>query len=111
MNSQNYLNAEPEKWNCTQSIFKGFQKEFNIPDSRIAEIKVFGGGRAPEGICGALFAAEILLAEQGKSSIKEKFKEKVGNITCLAIKREHKIPCRDCVRIADELLENEIKMS
>ena len=104
MNSQNYFHTKPENLNCAQAILKGFQKELNIPESRIAEFKAWGGGRAPEGICGALFAAEILLAEQGKPSIKEKFKTKVGNVNCLAIKRECKVPCIDCVRIADELM-------
>ena len=105
MNSENYFHAEPEKLNCAQAILKGFQQTFNVPDSRIAEFKLWGGGRAPEGICGALFAAEILLAEQGKPSIKEEFKKKVGNIDCRSIKRINKTSCRDCVRIADELLE------
>ena len=109
MNSQNYFHTAPEKLNCVQSVLKSFQKELNIPDSRIAEFKAYGGGRAPEGVCGALFAAEVLLAEQGKPSIKEKFKAKAGNTNCLAIKRENKTSCRECIRIAGELLEKEIK--
>ena len=111
MNSQNYFHTKPENLNCAQSILKGFQEEFNISAGRIAEFKAWGGGRAPEGVCGALFAADILLAELEKPSIKEKFKTEVGNTNCLAIKRENKVSCLNCVRIADELLEKEIKKS
>jgi len=111
MNSQDYFHAKPDNLNCAQAILKSFQKELDIPNSRIADFKAWGGGRAPEGICGALFAADILLAELGQPSIKEAFKERIGNINCLAIKRENKIPCHDCVRIADELLEKNKKIS
>ncbi|MDR0873473.1 MAG: C-GCAxxG-C-C family protein [Prevotellaceae bacterium] len=109
MNSQAYFHTGEEKLNCAQSILRGFQKEFNVPDSRIAEFKAWGGGRAPEGVCGALYAADILLKEKGKASVKEQFKAKVGATDCLAIKQEKKITCPDCVRITDELLEKVIK--
>ncbi|GHT33789.1 hypothetical protein FACS189434_08820 [Bacteroidia bacterium] len=109
MNSQAHFHTGDEKLNCAQSILRGFQQEFNVPDSRIAEFKAWGGGRAPEGVCGALYAADILLKENGKTSVKEQFKAKVGAVDCKTIKREKQTSCLDCVRVADELLEKAIK--
>ena len=106
--SEKFFHQKPENWNCAQSILKGFQQELNIPESRIVEFKAFGGGRAPNGICGALYAADILMKEQGKNSIEQEFNEKVGGTLCLQIKRETKTSCKDCVAIADEIFEKYI---
>ena len=74
----------------------------------IEEYHAFGGGRTPSGICGALFSAEKLLSQAGKSGITTEFNTLVGETHCLAIKTT-KFPCIDCVRIADELLEKKMK--
>lgn len=103
--SENFFHAKPENLNCAQSVLKSFQKEFNIQDEVIEEFRAFGGGRAPEGTCGALFAADFLIKKLGKDSIKSEFIDQVGSYACLDIKRKNKVPCLDCVRIADELLE------
>ena len=106
--SQEYFHQKPENWNCAQSILKGFQQELSIPESRIAEFKAHGGGRASSGICGALYAGDILMKEQGKNSLAKEFNEKVGGTLCLQIKQEAKTSCKDCVAIADEILEKYI---
>jgi len=103
--SEDFFHQKPENLNCAQSVLKGFQTELNIPESKISDFKAYGGGRASGGICGALYAADILLAEQGKKSVKQEFEETVGGIFCLQIKKEAKTSCKQCVKIADELLE------
>ncbi|MDR1699170.1 MAG: C-GCAxxG-C-C family protein [Prevotellaceae bacterium] len=107
--SEEFFHQMPENWNCAQSILKGFQAELNIPESRVAEFKAYGGGRVPEGICGALYAANILLSEQGKKSVNGEFAIKVGAIHCLNIKKEARTSCKDCVKIADKLVEEKLK--
>ena len=37
-----------ERLNCAQSILKGYQDEFEIPEEQINEFRAFGGGRAEE---------------------------------------------------------------
>ncbi len=103
--SEEYFHQAPENLNCAQSILKGFQAALNIPESRIAEFKAYGGGRVSGGICGALYAADILLGEQGKQSISQAFAQKTGDTLCVNIKRNTKTSCRDCVKIADRLTE------
>jgi len=105
--SEEYFHVLPEKLNCAQAILKGFQKEFTISDTEIEEYRTWGGGRAEGGICGALFAAELLLRQAGKPSIENEFIAITGHRNCLDIKKG-KFPCLDCVRIADELVEKKL---
>ena len=103
-----FFRAEPEKLNCAQCILKAFQTQLNIPDSIIAEFRKYGGGRAPEGICGALYAADYLLEQHGKNSIQEEFRQKANAITCLELKKKRKVSCETYVNIVDELLEQKL---
>ena len=103
-----YFHVAPEKLNCAQSILKAFQSQLNISEETIAKFQKHGGGRAPEGICGALFAADYLLKQQGKNSIHKTFNQKAGAVTCIELKRNKKIPCEMCVKIADKLLEEKL---
>jgi len=108
LKSEFYFHSLPENLNCAQAILKGFQKDFDISDQVIEEYRAWGGGRAHDGICGALFSAEQLLKEAGKKGITEEFKSRTGGTLCLEIKTT-KFPCIDCVRIADELMEKRMK--
>lgn len=65
-NSCKYFHVSPENLNCAQAILKGFQKEFNISDTKIEEYRVCEGGRADGGMCGALFAAECIIRQVEK---------------------------------------------
>jgi len=106
--SELYFHILPENLNCAQAVLKGFQQEFKISNQEIDESRALGGGRAQEGICGALFSAERLLRQAGKAGITEEFNRIVGKTNCLDIK-DTKFPCIECVRIADELVENKMK--
>ena len=109
-NAEEFFHKKPENWNCAQAILKAYQEEFNISDFEIETFQAFGGGRAKDGICGALFAAEKLLQETKSGSIKKDFEKEVGSLFCKEIKAE-KFPCADCVRIADELLKSSLGAS
>jgi hypothetical protein len=102
--SENYFHASPDNLNCAQAVLKGFQHQFNLSESLIEEFKAYGGGRAPEGLCGAVFAADFLLAKQNRESIKFAFVQQVGSMYCKEIKANNKFTCSDCISIADELL-------
>jgi hypothetical protein len=97
-----------EKLNCAQSVLRAFQDELSIPEERIAAFKAFGGGRAEEGLCGALYAAlELAQGAERKASLRRRFSEKAGAVACKALKGELKFPCADCVELAAKLLEEE----
>lgn len=106
--SELFFHTPPQNLNCAQAILKGFQKGFDITDKEIEEYRAWGGGRAEGGICGALFSAERLLRQAGKPGITKEFTKIAGDMHCRAIKNL-KYPCVDCVRLADELLEKQLK--
>ena len=108
LKANTFFRTEPEKLNCAQCIVKAFQAQLNIPEEVIAGFRKYGGGRAPEGICGALYAADYLLKQQGKNSIQEEFREKAGAVMCRELKKKRKVSCEMCVNIADELLEKKL---
>ena len=74
------------------------------PDANVkfalAFLKENSGGHAPDGKCGALFAAEQLCG----TNIDAEFKKKAGALQCLVLKRECKTSCQDCVKIAAEIV-------
>ncbi len=107
--AENFFHVKPENLNCAQAIIKAYQEKFNIPESIISEFRAWGGGRAPNGICGALYAADFLANRYHFAPIRQEFKAKAGAITCLELKREQKTPCVKCVQIVDELIENKLK--
>jgi hypothetical protein len=103
-----YYHAAPYNYNCAQSILKGFQHEFQVEESEIEAYRSNGGGKAEGGVCGALFAANRLLAQAGKSPISEEFALRAGSVYCKDI-RGVKLPCKELVRIADDLIAERLK--
>ena len=99
-----YFHILPEKLNCAQALLKGFQQEFEISDLEIEEYRAWGGGRAKDGICGALYAGERILSQANKSSIVAEFKQKTGFVDCLNLKKGE-LSCEEYVRMVDNLVE------
>jgi hypothetical protein len=106
--SEIFFHKKPENYNCAQSILKGFQTEFQIPDKIIEDFREYGGGRAENGICGALYAANYLIQQNGGSALDGSFIRKVSYSTCRDIKQNKCCSCIDCVKIADELLREQM---
>jgi len=106
--STEYFHILPENLNCAQSILKGFQNEFKISDEEIEVFRAWGGGRAKDGVCGALFAAERLLKRVNKQSIIDEFVLIVGNSSCMEIKNSN-FSCLKCIELADDLIDKRLK--
>lgn len=95
-----------EKLNCAQSILRGFQERFQVGEERIAEARTWGGGRAENGLCGALHAARVLGgAEEVKERFRERFIESAGSDRCREIRSLKRLSCGECVELAARLLE------
>ncbi|KAL7714766.1 C_GCAxxG_C_C family protein [Entamoeba marina] len=66
----------------------------------------YGGGRAPENYCGALYAAMQILGDEKKDQLIEKFKQgSQGCIKCKEIRGGNIIPCNQCVKNASKAIE------
>ena len=92
--------AVPKLHNCAQAVADGAGRADLVP-----ELASCGGGRAPEGLCGALYSALLLAKPGNREKVKEEFQAAAGALTCREIKSNAKFPCAECVRLGAELAE------
>ena len=94
----------PERLNCAQAVLDAFQTVTDRQVAAIAGFKTFGGGRAPGGECGALYAA--CQASPGSAkTIRAAFARRAGATRCRDLTSFH---CKDCVALAAELLQQSL---
>jgi hypothetical protein len=97
-----------DNYNCAQAVLKFFESHDLVTDDVIAEYKAFGGGRAPEGTCGALFAAQKLAGCPCRiEKLNNVFEQETGSTKCREIKKAGKYSCAECVNLAAENLTSE----
>jgi len=92
--------------NCAQSV--AFAWNAANPDRQKGEesFSACGGGRAPEGLCGALHASCTLANPSAAEAIKQSFAEKSGgHVRCREIRKARTLLCHECVELAADLLE------
>ena len=94
--------------NCAQSIFYGFQEVLDIPDAAIEAARQQGGGRAKDGLCGALAAAfELSRDPDTVERLKGVFERVAGSLRCREIRAKKKLGCEGCVHLAASILAQE----
>lgn len=47
--------------NCAQSVISAFKEKLDLNTETIELFRAYGAGRAPDGLCGALYAAKYIL--------------------------------------------------
>jgi hypothetical protein len=96
----------PDRLNCAQSVLYAWREVFGETTLTIADLKPLGAGRAPDGLCGAVYAA-CQLATDRAEALKAAFAARLGSLYCKEIRAAKKHPCADCVAQAAELLAGE----
>ena len=101
--------------NCAQSVAFAYLKAKNKTDEEIQEaldfFKSCGGGRAENGLCGALFTAKFFAKEKAQA-VEDFFKKQAsGKIHCKEIRGMKIIPCTTCVTLALEALQSAEKQN
>jgi len=98
----------PHRLNCAQSVAETFRGRFPFGEKTTLLFSTCGGGRAPEGYCGAFYAAKRILerhfphrAAEGM----ERLRSAAGSLKCCEIKTLKKLPCVGCVEKAVEVIE------
>lgn len=96
------------KGNCAQAVAAAWKEHSGNDDLSVEEFKQFGHGKAPEGLCGALYTACVFAGEDKDGTIKQRFAEETGgHVQCKEIRQDVKLSCAECVNLAASLLENE----
>lgn len=93
--------------NCAQAVANKYQALYSDKEI-VKSYAPYVGGRAPGGLCGALFAAKEAVPQHAQE-IEADFVKDCGASTCRQIKAEAKTPCQVCVDIADQLVEKYTK--
>ena len=97
-----------QRMNCAQAVISAFKEDFNIGEDMVDTFGSYGGGRAPEGLCGAYYAVKSILSKQDPSKLEElekHFLEHAGALECSNIKGLKKLSCVGCVEKSSEFLE------
>jgi hypothetical protein len=93
----------PDRLNCAQSVLYAWREVFGETTMKVADLRAFGAGRAPDGLCGAVYAA-CELAPNRAEELKAAFAVRLGSLYCEDIRAAKTHPCVDCVAQAAELL-------
>ena len=103
--ASDYFHKE-DAYNCAQAILKHFQSKYSIPQEMLDSFSAYGGGRAENGLCGALYAAKTLLNDPKKTELLNKeFFKKAGSVKCREILKLKKLSCADCVDLAAQIVD------
>jgi hypothetical protein len=93
----------PERLNCAQSVLYAWQQVSGRRNVTLANMKAAGGGHAPEGVCGALYAA-CMAAPERADWLKTEFAGHMGSLFCKELRTAQEHVCEACVALATELL-------
>jgi hypothetical protein len=110
--AEDFFHCPVDNFNCAQSILKEFQEKFAISDVMITEYKRYGSGRADDNMCGALFSAIKLVEKmfpEKKEFIEMEFAKVAGSTKCKEITKSKEFTCKNCLRLASELLNEAMK--
>lgn len=97
-----------KKLNCGQAVIAAFSQKHALSPEVVEIFASYGAGRAPEGECGALYAAKYILQKAHKAKItdcQKAFIAAAGSTKCKEIRKLNKLPCIGCVEKAAEFLE------
>ena len=98
-----------KRGNCAMSVAYGYARATGKSEAEAVEtaemFRNFGGGRAPDGQCGALYAAKMMQPDHAEA-IEDFFKRGAQGFTrCKEIRPAAVIPCNRCVELAGEALD------
>jgi hypothetical protein len=93
------------KGNCAQAVAAAWKEHSGNEYLSVEEYRQFGHGKAPEGLCGALYTACVFAGKDKDEIIKKRFAEKTGgHVRCKEIRQTGKLSCPVCVNLAASLL-------
>ncbi|MEI6437183.1 MAG: C-GCAxxG-C-C family (seleno)protein [Candidatus Omnitrophota bacterium] len=89
-----------QKLNCAQAVVRAFEDQFALSQDVVEKCATCGGGRAPDGECGALYAARVLLEKDHPEQVRaceNSLLSVAGSTKCKEIRAAKKLSCVGCV--------------
>ncbi|APG28341.1 hypothetical protein A7E78_11060 [Syntrophotalea acetylenivorans] len=97
------------KKNCAEAVAGAWQ-QVSGKDLEVQEnLSRCGSGRAPQGLCGAIYAAQLICDKDRKAKLTQRFADAAGSLGCREIRAMRKLSCTACVELAASLLEENLE--
>jgi hydroxypyruvate isomerase len=96
-----FLGKKEKRLNCAQAIARAYQDVCTLHDTTIEQLRHAGNGRAPEGLCGAFYAAKLLLEISNPEKypqLEVDFFQKARSFKCQEIRKSKTLSCTECVQ-------------
>lgn len=91
--------------NCAQAVAAAWIAVTGLETVSVAELSAYGRGKAPGGLCGAVYAARLCAPEHGETILSAFASRTAGHVSCRAIRENRAADCVNCVGFAAEILE------
>lgn len=96
----------PYRHNCAQAVAFRYAPFARMShEEAAAKFEGYAAGRAPGGLCGALFTAECFMPDKVKEIEAAFAKVTDGRLTCREIKGANPVLCPVCVDTIDQVME------
>lgn len=93
------------RYNCAQAVLKAYAPLVGMEDACLERFSHCGSGRAPDGECGALFAAKAVFQDAAvKQEIENEFVRAAGSKKCRDIRKGRTLTCGQCVQTASNAI-------
>jgi Putative redox-active protein (C_GCAxxG_C_C) len=97
------------KGHCAQAVAAAWQRKTASRENLHDELSGFGHGKAPGGICGALYAVHRVTDKESADKLSDKFSQAAGGSSvCKVIRYKKILKCNECVEVAADLLEEHL---
>ena len=98
-----------EKKNCAEAVVGAWQKVSGQDPEVTENLSECGFGGAPQGLCGAVYAAQLVADEDHMAELTQRFSDAAGSLLCREIRSTRKLSCTACVKLAATLLEENLQ--
>ncbi len=98
-----------ERMNCAEAVAGAWHKVSGNDLEGTENFSMCGSGRAPMGLCGAIYAAQIVSDKDKKAELTHRFADAAGSLLCREIRSMKKLSCTACVELASSLLEKNLQ--
>jgi hypothetical protein len=97
--------------NCAEAVAEAWQQVSGKDLELTENLRKCGSGRAPQGLCGAIYAAQLVSDDDKRAALNERFADAAGSLGCREIRAMKKLSCLACVEWAAALLEEDLQQA
>jgi len=94
--------------NCGQSVIKAFRDKFGLDENAVDLFRSYGSGKAPDGLCGAVYAAKFIFDGLRTDVLKrceDAMIENAGSTKCKEIRSLRRLSCQGCIKTVADIIE------